>query len=75
MKGKWKKAICMVLSAAMVASLAACSGRDGSSSEALAEVADSAKAKEAVFKEVGNLNPDTEWFENVLVDGEDIIVV
>ena len=75
MKGKWKRAICMVLSAAMVASLAACSGRGGSSSEALAEVADSTKAKEAVFKEVGNLNPDTEWFENVLVDGEDIIVV
>ncbi|MBQ7766437.1 MAG: extracellular solute-binding protein [Lachnospiraceae bacterium] len=75
MKGKWKKAVSVMLAAAMITGMTACSGKGGSSSDALAQAADSANAKEAVFKEIGAVNPDTEWFENVLVDGEDVIVV
>ena len=78
MKGRVKKAICLCLAMAMVFSVTACFGKDngnGSSGEALAQAEDAANAKEAVFKEIGSLDPDTEWFENVLVDGEDVIVV
>lgn len=77
MKGKVKKAICVALAATMVLSMTACFGKDkrGDASDALAQASDSANAKEAVFKEVGSLNPDAEWFEDVFVDGEDVIVV
>lgn len=76
MKGNAKKALCMALAATMVFSMTACFGKGGgSASDALAQASDSANAKEAVFKEIGSLNPDAEWFDNVLVDGEDIIVV
>ena len=76
MKGKVKKILSLVLVATMLVSVSACSGKgNGTSGEALAQAMDSANAKEAVFKEVGNLNPEAEWFENILVDGEDIIVV
>ena len=77
MKGKLKKAICMALATTMVVSMTACFGKGngGDTSDALAQASDSANAKEAVFKEVGSLNPDAEWFEDVFVDGEDVIVV
>lgn len=77
MKGKLKKAICMALATTMVVSLTGCfgNGNNGASSDALAQASDSANAKEAVFKEIGSLNPEAEWFDNVLVDGEDVIVV
>ena len=77
MKGKLKKAICVALSVTMMVSLTACFGKGGkeNSSDALAQASDSANAKEAVFKEIGKMDPETDWFENVLVDGEDVIVV
>ncbi len=77
MKGKVKKAICIALAATMVVSMTACfgKGKGGDTSDALAQASDSANAKEAVFKEIGSLNPDAEWFDDVLVDGEDVIVV
>ncbi len=76
MKGKMKKALCVSLALTMVVSLTACFGKDsGSSGEAVAEAENADNAKEAVFKEIGSLNPDAEWFENVLVDGDDVIVV
>ncbi len=76
MKGKLKRALCVALSATMVLSLVACFGKGkGDASDAIAQAADSEAAKEAVFKEVGMLDPETDWFENILVDGEDIIVV
>lgn len=77
MKGKLKKAICMVLATTMVVSMTACFGKGngGDTSDALAQASDSANAKEAVFKEIGSIDPEAEWFEDVLVDGEDVIVV
>ena len=77
MKGKLKKAICMVLATTMVVSMTACfgKGKGGDTSDALAQASDSANAKEAVFKEIGSIDPEAEWFEDVLVDGEDVIVV
>ena len=68
MKGKLKKVICMALATTMVVSMTACFGKGngGDASDALAQASDSANAKEAVFKE---------WFDNVLVDGEEVIVV
>lgn len=77
MKGKLKKAICMALATTMVISMTACFGKDGGgdTSDALAQASDSANAKEAVFKEIGSINPEAEWFDDVLVDGEEVIVV
>lgn len=77
MKGKIKKAICMALATTMVVTMTACFGKGngGDTSDALAQASDSANAKEAVFKEIGSLNPDAEWFDDVLVDGEEVIVV
>lgn len=77
MKGKLKKAICMALATTMVVSMTACFGKDGGgdTSDALAQASDSANAKEAVFKEIGSINPEAEWFDDVLVDGEEVIVV
>ena len=77
MKGKLKKAICMALATTMVVSMTACFGKDGGgdTSDALAQASDSAHAKEAVFKEIGSINPEAEWFDDVLVDGEEVIVV
>ncbi len=77
MKGKLKKAICMALATTMVFSMTACFGKDGGgdTSDALAQASDSANAKEAVFKEIGSINPEAEWFDDVLVDGEEVIVV
>lgn len=77
MKGKLKKAICMALAITMVFSMTACFGKDGGgdTSDALAQASDSANAKEAVFKEIGSINPEAEWFDDVLVDGEEVIVV
>lgn len=77
MKGKLKKAICMVLATTMVVSMTACfgKGKGGDTSDALAQASDSANAKEAVFKEIGSINPEAEWFDDVLVDGEEVIVV
>ena len=77
MKGKLKKAICMALATTMVVSMTACFGKDGGgdASDALAQASDSANAKEAVFKEIGSINPEAEWFDDVLVDGEEVIVV
>ena len=77
MKGKLKKAICMVLATTMVVSMTACFGKGngGETSDALAQASDSANAKEAVFKEIGSINPEAEWFDDVLVDGEEVIVV
>lgn len=77
MKGKLKKAICMALATTMVVSMTACFGKGngGDTSDALAQASDSANAKEAVFKEIGSINPEAEWFDDVLVDGEEVIVV
>ena len=76
MKGRVKKALCLSLAVTMVFSMTACFGKDKTGSgEALAEAEDAANAKEAVFKEIGSLDPESEWIENVLVDGDDIIVV
>ena len=74
MKGKLKKAICMALATTMVFSMTACFGKDGGgdTSDALAQASDSANAKEAVFKEIGSINPEAEWFDDVLVDGEEV---
>ena len=60
MKGKLKKAICMALATTMVVSMTACFGKDGGgdTSDALAQASDSANAKEAVFKEIGSINPE-----------------
>lgn len=74
MKGMLKKALCMALATTMVVSLAAC-GKRGSSSDAIAEAADAEAAKQAVFKEIGTLEPDADWFDTILVNGEDVIVV
>lgn len=74
MKGMLKKAVCMALITVMTVSLTACGSR-GASSDALAQAADPEAAKQAVFKEVGTLNPEGEWFDSILVNGEDVIVV
>lgn len=77
MKGKLKKVICMALATTMVVSMTACFGKGngGDTSDALAQASDSANAKEAVFKEIGSINPEAEWFDDVLVDGEEVVVV
>ncbi len=74
MKGMLKKVLCMALATTMVVSLAAC-GKRGDASDAMAELADAEAAKQAVFKEVGTLDPEGEWFDSILVNGEDVIVV
>lgn len=74
MKGMLKKAVCTALATTMMASLTACGG-NSASSDALAQAADAEAAKQAVFKEVGTLNPEGEWFDTILVNGEDVIVV
>ena len=78
MKRKVRKAFCLGLAVIMMFSVTACTGKgngNGTSGQALAQATDAANAKEAVFKEVGTLNPEAEWFDNILVDGEDVIVV
>lgn len=77
MKGMWKKATCAALSVTMLFSLTGCfgGGKDGNPSEAIANAANSQAAKEAVYKEIGAVTPDCEWFDRVLINGEDVIVV
>jgi len=76
MKGRMKKALCLGLAGIMMFSATACFGKgNGNSGEAVAEAQNAANAKEAVFKEIGSLDPDAEWVENVLTDGDDVIVV
>ncbi len=73
MKGMWKKITCITMVATMIISMAACSR--GEASGALAQAADPDAAKQAVFKEVGSMVPENEWFEDVIVSGEDLYVV
>ncbi len=76
MKGKLKKAICTALAVTMTLSLTACfGGGKENPSQAIADAKDMQAAKEAVFKEIGQLKPDCEWFDKVLVNGNDVIVV
>lgn len=74
MKGLWKRIVCLSVVVLLATSLVACSGK-GDSGEAIAQASDPEAAKEAVFKEVALLDPDAEWFDDVLVFGNEVIVV
>ena len=75
-KGMLKKAMCTALAVTMTLSLTACfGGGKDDPSQAVADAKDMEAAKEAVYKEVGQLRPDCDWFDQVLVNGNDIVVV
>lgn len=74
MKRLLKRVACMSMAALIVVSLGACEGK-GDASDVMAQASDPNVAKEAVFKEVALLDPSVEWFDEVLVDGNEVIVV
>lgn len=76
MKGLLRRIACLSIAVLMVMSLGACAGKgNGDASDVMAQASDPNAAKEAVYKEVAFLDPSAEWFDEVLVYGNEVIVV